>query len=107
MASAGDERNLDPGGCGRAGGAGGGGRAARDGQDLDAKLIGGCLDAAEHPLDRRCQIQDHRRVRVIVVAVAAGKTVHDDVKLELVIDDLAVISSDLALVNRDLLEMGR
>ena len=40
-------------------------------------------------------------------AVAAGKTVHDDVKLELVIDDLAVISSDLALVNRDLLEMGR
>ena len=49
----------------------------------------------------------HAALDALKRAVAAGKAVHGDVKLELVIDDLAVISSDLALVNRDLLEMGR
>ena len=35
-------------------------------------------------------------------AVAAGESVRDDVRLELVVDDLGVIASDLALVARDL-----
>ena len=35
-------------------------------------------------------------------AVAAGEAVRDDVRLELVVDDLGVIASDLALVARDL-----
>jgi hypothetical protein len=35
-------------------------------------------------------------------AVAAGETVRDDVRLEIVVDDLGVIAGDLALVARDL-----
>jgi hypothetical protein len=40
-------------------------------------------------------------------AVAAGKAVHDDLTLEMIIDDLSVVASDLALVDRDLQEHGR
>ena len=40
-------------------------------------------------------------------AVAAGKAVRDDVRLEVAVDDLGVIVSDLALVDRDLEENGR
>jgi len=39
-------------------------------------------------------------------AVAAGESVRDDVRLELVVDDLGVIASDLALVARDLEELA-
>ena len=40
-------------------------------------------------------------------AVAAGREVRDDVKLELVLDDLNVIASDLRLVDRDLREHAK
>ena len=40
-------------------------------------------------------------------AVAAGREVRDDVKLELVVDDLNVIADDLELVAGDLQEMAR
>jgi hypothetical protein len=39
-------------------------------------------------------------------AVAAGKEGRDDVRLEIVVDDLGVIASDLALVARDLEGLG-
>ena len=35
-------------------------------------------------------------------AVAAGEAVRDDVRLEIVVDDLGVIAGDLELVARDL-----
>ena len=39
-------------------------------------------------------------------AVAAGKTVYDNTSLEILLDDLAVITGDLRLVARDLRDMG-
>ena len=40
-------------------------------------------------------------------ALAAGKEVRDDTSLEILLDDLAVVAGDLALIDRDLSEMGR
>lgn len=40
-------------------------------------------------------------------AVAAGKGLRDDVRLEIVVDDLVVIASHLALVHRDLQGLAR
>ena len=40
-------------------------------------------------------------------AVAAGEGLRDDVRLEIVVDDLAVIAGDLALVARDLEGLGK
>ena len=49
----------------------------------------------------------HAALDALKRAVAAGKAVHGDVKLELVIDDLGVIASDLVLVARDLSELAK
>ncbi len=40
-------------------------------------------------------------------AVAAGKQEHDDLTLQMIVDDLGVVASDLALIDRDLREHGK